>query len=96
MTDTRAYLQQLILGVNNFLLAFEQCKLLADRIAADSNLSTATAQSAQTQIPARTDLSAADFDNFNAAMQLLEATLNGTNASVNTGGSVRLAFYKII
>lgn len=94
MTDTRTFLQQLILGVNNFTLALEQCKLLADRIQADSLLSTNTAAAAQNS--GRTDLSTADFDNFNSAMQLLETTLNGTNASVNTGGSVRLAFYKII
>lgn len=94
MTDTRTFLQQLIVGVNNFTLAFEQIKLLADRIQADSALSAATAAAAQ--LNGRSDLSTGDFDNFNSAAQLLETTLTNSSTSVNTGGSVRLAFYKII
>lgn len=94
MTDSRTFLQQLIAGTTNFVLAFEQMKLLADRIAADSSMATNTAAVAQTS--GRTDLQAADIDNLNAAVQLFETTLNSSNAGVNTGGSVRLAFYKII
>lgn len=94
MTDTRTFLGQVVAQTTNFVQAFEQLKLLADRISADSALSVNTAAAAQSA--GRTDLSAADFDNFNSAMQLLETTLTNSSTSVNTGGSVRLAFYKII
>lgn len=94
MTNSTGFLQQLVVGINNFVLAYEQCKLLSDRIAADS--ASATNLGTAASATGRSDLSTADFDNFNSAMQLLETTLNGTNASVNTGGSVRLAFYKIL
>lgn len=94
MTDSRTFLQQLIVGINNFVLAYEQCVLLADRISADSASATNLAAAATGQ--GRTDLAIADFDNFQTAMALLETTLNSTSAQVNTGGTVRLAFYKII
>lgn len=94
MTNSATFLQQLVVGINNWVLAYEQLVLLADRIAADSSSATNLAAAAATG--GRTDLAIADFDNFNSAMQLLETTLNGTNVSVNTGGSVRLAFYKIL
>lgn len=94
MTDNNTFLQQLIVSTNNFILAFEQMKLMADRIRADSAAATNLAAAAQTR--GRTDLIIANFDNLNNAMQLLETTMNNPNAGVNTGGAVELAFYQII
>lgn len=94
MTDATNFYRTLISNVTQLISALESCKLMADRITADSAMSTKAAAAAQTG--GRSDLAAADFDNFNAAIQVLETLLNNANASVNTGGSVRLAFYKLM
>jgi len=94
MTDTVSFYRGLVIQVGEFVRAFEQLKLLSDRIGADSALSSQAAVSAQQG--GRTDLSAADFDNFKTATDLLASTLESSNVGVNTGGKVVLAFYKIL
>jgi hypothetical protein len=94
MTDATNFYKQLVLQVGAFVNAYEDLKLMANRISSDSALSGQASTAAQ--ITTRKDLSAADFDNFNAAIGVIEALLNASNPAVNTGGSVRLAFYKLL
>ena len=94
MTDTVTFYRNLVSQVGQFVNAFENIKLMADRIAADSALSAAAQASAQAT--GRTDLYAADFDNFKSAVDLLTNTLETSNAGVNTGGKVVLALYKLL
>ncbi len=94
MTDTVAFYRNVVAATAQFINAFEALTLLADRIAADSALSTATAQTAQGV--GRTDLTAANFDNFRLAVNLISNKLNASDASVPNGGTVRLSFYQLI
>ena len=96
MTDATNFTRQLVMQVGAFVNAYEDLKLMANRIASDTALSGLAATAAQTSNPPRKDLSAADFDNFKSAMDVLEALLGSSNPSVNTGGTVRLAFYKLM
>jgi len=93
MTDTTLFFRNVAARVADFINTLDDVKLLADMIATDSFLSGQAATAAQASN--RKDLTAADFDNFNAAVQLLTTTLNSINPSVNTGGAVKLAFYKM-
>lgn len=94
MTDATSFVRQATLQVAVFVNAYEDLRLLANRIASDSFLSAQAATSAQAIN--RKDLAAADFDNLNSAIGVIEALLASTSPSVNTGGSVRLAFYKLM
>lgn len=94
MTDTVNFYRTLVFQVNQFITAYENLVLAADRIAADSALAGNTATAAQAN--GRNDITTATVNNLNSAMQLLETTLDSTNAGVNTGGTVRLAFYQLM
>lgn len=94
MTDTVNFYRTLVANTAQFVQAWESLKLMSDRIGADSYLSGQAATSAQAA--GRTDLTAAEFDNFKAATDLLTALLNSNSTQVNTGGSVKLAFYKLL
>jgi hypothetical protein len=99
MTDTTAFLNFCIATCQQFNLALENLKSISDRIGADSSLSTNTATAAQKAN--RTDLATADFDNLKAVIDLLTTVLNATNGgnvpvAINTGGTVKLGFYKIL
>ena len=77
----------------------EDLKSLSDRIGADTALSAAAANAAKAA--GRTDLSAADFDNLKVCIDHLQSLLNAINGgtvpvNINTGGTVKLGFYKII
>ena len=99
MTDATNMLQLLTEQIKQFNYAQSQMRLLADRIASDSTLSTQLYEAAQAGN--RKDLAVADFDNFKVAVDMVTNMLNAlTGASVpvdiNTGGAVKLAFYKIV
>ncbi len=99
MTDTTAFLSMCVATSQQFNRVYEDLKSLADRIAADSALSTATAVAAQNT--GRKELTAADFDNFKVVIDLLGALLNASNGGsvpivVNTGGMVKLGFYRML
>ena len=77
----------------------QDMKSISDRIGADTALSGEAAAAAATA--GRTDLVAADFDNLKVCIDLMQTLLNAINGgnvpvSVNTGGTVKLGFYKII
>ena len=99
MTDASSFFQTCV-GVcrvmNENLVALRS---ISDRIGADSALSTEAANAAKNA--GRSDLTAADFDNLKVCIDLLQellAAVNGDSVpvSVNTGGTVKLGFYKII
>ena len=99
MTDTTVFFRAVVAQATQFTKALEDLKLLADRIGADSALSGKTATAAQAG--GRADLTAADFDNFKIATDLLTSLLNTTAGQsitnqVNTGGKAVLAFYKLL
>lgn len=94
MTDTRTMVSLIVAQTQQFITAFENIELMADRIAADSTLSTALAASASSI--GRTDLTAASFDNFRLATQQIRTMLESPNASVPTGGEMVLAYYAIM
>ncbi len=99
MTDAIVGYKNLIAQTNQFVQAFEALKLFSDRVGADTSLSTAFAAAAATT--GRSDLSAANFDNFKRAVDvvtaLLESTASQTTTNdVNTGGKAVLAFYQLL
>ncbi len=94
MTDTTSFFRNVVSASTQFIAAFEAMILLADRIAADSALSTATATAAQAG--GRSDLTAANFDNFRLAVNLLNTKLHAPDASVPNGGNVVLSFYQLM
>lgn len=94
MTDTVTFYRSLVSQTNQFVQAWEALKLMHDRLLADSFLPGQAATSAQAS--GRTDLTAADFDNVKNAVTVVQTLLDSTNAAVNTGGSVKLAFYKML
>ncbi len=99
MTDTTAFLDTIVRVAQNFNQILEDMKSISDRIGSDSNLSTATAVAAAAG--PRKELVAADFDNLKVAIDLLQTLLaasNGGNVpvTINTGGKVVLAFYKVL
>src|SRR4051812_31571152 len=99
MTDTTVFYRTVIAQVTQFVKAYEDLKVLSDRIAADSALSGQAATAAQAG--GRSDLTAASFDNLKVAADLIESLLSantGANVpvSINTGGKVKLALYKLL
>ncbi len=99
MTDTAAFLTLCVSTTQAFNRAYEDMKSISDRIGADSALSSATA--AMAQATGRKELSAADFDNLKVCIDLLGTLLNASNGgnvpvAVNTGGTVKLGFYKML
>jgi hypothetical protein len=94
MTDTRSFFKAVVDGSNAFVAAVETLELLADRISADTALSTNTAATATAS--GRADLSAANFDNFKLAVQQIKALMDNTNAGVPNGGTLKLSFYQLI
>jgi hypothetical protein len=77
----------------------QDMKSISDRIGADTALSGEAANAAKAA--GRSDLVAADFDNLKVCIDLMQDLLNAVNGgnvpvSVNTGGTVKLGFYKII
>lgn len=94
MTDTISFYRNLVAQTNQFVQAWEALRLMHDRIGSDSFLSGKAAASAQAT--GRTDLTAADFDNFKSAVDVVQALLDSTNVAVNTGGTVKLAFFKLL
>lgn len=94
MTDTTSFYRGVISATTQFINAFEDLTLLADRIAADSSLSSNAAASAAAS--GRSDLTAANFDNFRLAVNLLNGVLTNSSTSVPDGGTVRLAFYQLM
>ena len=99
MTDTTAFLNFCVSSCQTFNKNLEDLKSISDRIAADSALSTNTAAAASKT--GRSELVAADFDNLKVCIDLVVNLLNAINGgnvpvSVNTGGTVKLGFYKMI
>ena len=99
MTDATAFLNFCVTTSQQFNHIYEDLKSISDRIGADTFLSTATAAAAQNT--GRKELVAADFDNLKVVIDLLTTLLNATNNQVitvveNTGGTVKLGFYKMI
>lgn len=95
MTDSTAFYRAVVTQVGQFISAYENLVLLADRIAADSSLSAAAATAAGAATSARPDLSTASFDNFKSAVTALQSLMNNNNAGVNTA-TVKLAFYQML
>lgn len=99
MTDATAFLNLCVATSQQFNRVLEDLKSISDRISADTALSTATALAAQGT--GRKELTAADFDNLKVVIDLLGTLLNATNGgnvpvAVNTGGTVKLGFYRMI
>ena len=99
MTDTTAFLNFCVSTCQQFNRNLEDLKSISDRIAADTALSTNTALAAQNT--GRKELVAADFDNLKVCIDLMVSLLNATNGQnipvvENTGGTVKLGFYKMI
>jgi len=94
MTDTRSFFKAVVDGSTQFIAAIENLEQLADRIAADTALSTATAATATAA--GRADLAAANFDNFRLAVGVIKTLLDNANASVPNGGTVKLSFYQLM
>lgn len=94
MTDALTFHRNVVSASATLMNAIEQCQLLQDRLLAESGLSAAAAAAASAS--GRTDLQAADFDNFKLAMTQLLSFLDAVNAGVPTGGTLRLAFYKMM
>lgn len=94
MTDTVTFFRAVVAGTNQFIAAYENLQLLADRLATDSSLSTNTAAAANAG--GRTDLNAANFDNFRLAALQIAALMNASNANVPNGGDFKLSFYQIV
>ena len=99
MTDATSFFQTCVGVCRTMNQNLEDLKSLSDRIGADTTLSTAAANAAKAA--GRTDLSAADFDNLKVCIDHLQNLLNAINGgnvpvNINTGGTVKLGFYKII
>jgi hypothetical protein len=99
MTDASFFFQTCVNACRVMSQNLEDLKSVSDRIGADSALSSETAAAAAKV--GRTDLTAADFDNLKVCIDLMQDLLNAINGgnvpvSVNTGGTVKLGFYKII
>jgi hypothetical protein len=99
MTDTTAFLNLCVSTVQQFNKTLGDLRSISDRIASDSSLSTATA--AKAAGTGRSELTAADFDNLKVVIDLVDTLLDKTNGqtvsvNVNTGGTVKLGFYKMI
>lgn len=99
MTDTTTFYREAVSAAKQFVNAFENMKLISDRIKADSFLSGQAATAAQAG--GRSDLTAASFDNLQIATDLITSLMNTTSGqsvtnAVNTGGKAVLAFYKIL
>jgi hypothetical protein len=94
MTDATTFYRTVISNTQQFITAYENLRLIQDRIASDTALSSAAAAAAAQG--GRADLAAADFDNLKLAMDQLETFMNTVNGSVPTGGVLKLAYYKVI
>lgn len=99
MTDYTSFLNFCVSKTQAFVNDLEDMKTISDRIAADSSLSTNTALAAQNT--GRKELTAADFDNLKVCIDLMVSLLNASNGQSvpvveNTGGMVKLGFYKMI
>ena len=99
MTDATSFFQTCV-GVCRIMNEnLQDMKSISDRIGADTALSGEAANAAKAA--GRSDLVAADFDNLKVCIDHLQSLLNAVNGdtvpvSVNTGGTVKLGFYKII
>ena len=99
MTDASSFFQTCVGVCRVMSQNLEDLRSISDRIGADSALSGEAANAAKTA--GRGDLAAADFDNLKVCIDLMQNLLNAVNGgnvpvSVNTGGTVKLGFYKII
>ena len=99
MTDASSFFQTCVGVCRALNQNLEDLKSVSDRIGADSALSGEAANAAKAA--GRGDLAAADFDNLKVCIDLMQDLLNAVNGgtvpvSVNTGGTVKLGFYKII
>ena len=99
MTDASSFFQTCVGVCRVMSQNLEDLRSISDRIGADSALSGEAANAAKTA--GRGDLTAADFDNLKVCIDHLQSLLNAVNGdtvpvSVNTGGTVKLGFYKII
>ena len=99
MTDTTAFVNFCVATTQSFNRVYEDLKSISDRIGADSALSTNTATAASKT--GRSELTAADFDNLKVCIDLMTTLLNASNGgnvpvSVNTGGTVKLGFYRML
>ena len=99
MTDALSFFQTCVGVCRVMNQNLEDLKSLSDRIGADTALSAAAADAAAKA--GRTDLAAADFDNLKVCIDHLQSLLNAVNGgnvpvNINTGGTVKLGFYKII
>jgi hypothetical protein len=99
MSDAVAATSLCINAANQFNTVYASLKSVSDRIAADSYLSSQMADAAKKMN--RPDLTEADFDNLKVCIDLLTDLLNALNGEnvpvvVNTGGAVKLGFYKMI
>ena len=99
MTDASSFFQTCVGVCRATSQNLEDLRQISDRIGADSALSGEAAAAAKNA--GRGDLAAADFDNLKVCIDLMQDLLNAVNGgnvpvSVNTGGTVKLGFYKII
>jgi len=93
MTDTATMFKIIVANTQTFIAAWEQMRLIADRIGADTSLSSKLASSANAS--GRTDLTTADFDNLNAAIGSLTTRFNTADPNVNAA-TVKLPFYTVV
>ena len=99
MTDASSFFQTCVGVCRVMSQNLEDLRSISDRIGADSALSGEAANAAKTA--GRGDLTAADFDNLKVCIDHLQSLLNAVNGgnvpvNINTGGTVKLGFYKII
>ncbi len=88
MTDSITFYRQVIAQVGQFMTAYTNIKVLADRIAADSALSASAATAASAG--GRADLTTGDFDRFKIATDAI------TTALASGSPSAQLNFNKML
>lgn len=99
MSDTTVFFNNILAWVRRYAEDLENLKQISDRIGADSAMATNLAAAATKA--GRTDLVAADFDNLKVVIDLESTLLNAINGgnvpvSINTGGTVKLGYYRIM
>jgi len=99
MSDANVLLNDIVAWTRRYAEDLEHMRTISDRIGADSAMATNLAAAATKA--GRTDLVAADFDNYKICVDLDRTLLNSSNGStvsvsINTGGTVKLGFYKIL
>jgi hypothetical protein len=96
--DAASLLTEITSVVQNFNLSVERLQNISARIGADNLLSATLAA-----LPAATtrNLATANFDDLKTCIDLLTSLLGKTNgqtvtATQNTGGTVQLAFFRML